>query len=255
MDIQEYQRMYNAEDNHWWFVGNRKIVFTQIDKIVINKRNKILDVGCGTGITLKCLERYGLAIGVDLSEEALKFCRLRGHKKLCLADSKNLPFKINSFDIVNASNLLEHLDDDDIALQEFFRILKPNGILVVTVPAFEFLWSGHDEVLHHKRRYTKQSLERKIKKYRFQRIKESYTNFFIFPVVFLIRKIKKKADTKEIRCNLELFKGTPVVNKILGILYILEAKLLRIINFPFGISLIYIAKKGRTEEQDGEQAY
>ena len=249
MEIKEYQRMFNVEDKHWWFVGNRKITFSQIDKIVIDRKNKILDVGCGAGINLKFLEKYGLAIGVDLSEGALRFCRLRGHRRLCLADAVSLPFKTGSFSIVNTSHVLEHLDDDNMALEEFFRILKPKGLLIITVPTFDFLWSGHDEVLQHKRRYTKKSLERKLNKFRFITIKNSYTNFFIFPVVFLMRKMRQKAELKKKICDLEIFKSAPIINKILDILYVLEAKLLKVIDFPLGVSMIYIVEKEEVEEK------
>lgn len=246
MNIEEYQRMYELEENHWWFRGKRKIVFNWLNDL--QPQYKILDVGCGTGINLTYLKAItDFVIGIDLSKEAIEFCKLRGHKKLSQANVLSLPFKDNSVEIVLALDILEHIENDELAIREFKRVLKSEGKLLITTSAFNFLWGMHDDIHHHYRRYTRRELVNKIKKYNFYIQKISYTNIFIFPIVFTVRLCQKliltlrKDNTYQYRSD--LFEVCNFINQILTYLYTIEANILKIINFPFGTSLFCICVK------------
>jgi len=246
MIIEEYQKMYELEEKHWWFKGKRKIVFNWL--VDLQHQHKILDVGCGTGINLIYLKRRAnFVIGIDSSKEAIDFCKLRGHKTLCQADILSLPLKDNSIDIILALDVLEHIDNDELAISELHRVLKPKGKLFITVPAFKFLWSKHDEIHHHYRRYTKIELVNKIKKYNFSIPKSSYTNMFIFPIVFAVRGYKnvivKLRKDNTYQYSSDLVEVGYLINQILTYLYTIEAKILKIINLPFGTSLFCICVK------------
>lgn len=134
------QDIYNHEQSHWWFVGRRKIVFSILDKClpVVKDQLRLLDVGCGTGFNLARLDKYGHATGVDISEEAVRFSRLRDCKDVLKIDKGNLPFDNNTFNVVTVLDVIEHIDDDYAALCDYYRVMKDEGILLITVPAHRF---------------------------------------------------------------------------------------------------------------------
>lgn len=243
MKIDEYQKMYHLEETHWWFVGKRKIVLSLLDKLYTPTTNlKIMDVGCGTGTMMNYLKKYGSVVGIDTSDEALNFCRQRGKRKVYKANINRLPFNNSSFDLVTALDVIEHVEEDDQALQELFRVCKKGGRVTITVPAYNFLWSKHDIALEHKRRYTAKELKKKIENVGFHMEFFSYTNIFIFPFAFIWRIFGNLLRPKAIP------KSDPIptlflINKILRGLYSIESKLLKYFSFPYGISLVCIAKK------------
>lgn len=243
MRKETYQEMYDIECSHWWFLGKRLIISTFLDRYLDfgNRFRKILDVGCGTGITMRLLRNYGVTYGIDVSEEALYFCRKRGHQRLTKGDANEIPFNDNCFDGITAVDLLEHLENEEKIVEEFYRVLKKNGLLLISVPAFKFLWSEHDLAAEHKRRYTLEEIEYLIKK-RFSILKITYTNIFIFPAVAAYRIFKNMLPwRKEIKTD--FFAIPRTINSLLYLLYKVEAPLLRQINFPFGLSIMVAAKK------------
>jgi SAM-dependent methyltransferase len=188
MDVAEYRKMYELEGKYWWWVGRRRILRTILNKLSLGSI-VILDVGCGTGANLSCLRDYGTVTGVDISESAIDFCKKRGFNNVVQGDAEKLDFEDNTFDLITALDLLEHLDDNR-ALGEFHRVLKPAGYLVVTAPAFDFLWSQHNEALHHKRRYTRGGLRNVLESHGFVIEKLSCWNTFLF--LPILAKINKK---------------------------------------------------------------
>ncbi|MCK4419012.1 class I SAM-dependent methyltransferase [Candidatus Aerophobetes bacterium] len=246
MDISMYQDFYNLEEKHWWFVGRRKIVFSMLNKYLPNgSQLRILDVGCGTGATLRKLEKYGHTTGVDISEEAVKFCKLRGCRDVYKIDKQGLFFEDYTFDVVVALDVIEHINDDCAALSEYYQVTKQNGILVVTVPAYNFLWGAHDEINHHKRRYTAKELKNKVEKAGFAVKKLTYFNTFLFPFVLLARmgqRVTKMVNGRyKPRSDLKLYPSG--INNFLEAVFILEKRLLRKHNLPYGVSLLCVAKK------------
>ncbi|HZG53808.1 MAG TPA: class I SAM-dependent methyltransferase, partial [Pyrinomonadaceae bacterium] len=159
MERHTYAIMYEVEGSHWWFAGRRRILESFIRSIVAalnlqgRARPRILDVGCGTGANLEMLAQFGEAEGVDVSEDALAFCRARGLGQVKLGAAEQLPYADASFDLVTALDVVEHLDDDAAGLREMRRVLRPGGRALLFVPAFMWLWGVQDDVSHHRRRY------------------------------------------------------------------------------------------------------
>jgi len=241
-----YRDFYNLEEKHWWFLGRRKIVFSVLDKYLPDKDElRILDVGCGTGSTLRKLEEYGHATGVDISEEAVRFCKLRGCRNVNRIDGENLFFEDEMFDVVTALDVIEHITDDSAALSEYHRVTKENGILVLTVPAFDLLWGAHDEINHHRRRYIANELKNKVEKTGFAVERLTYFNTFLFPFVFLTRVSQRLAKMISGRykpvSDLKLHHSG--INSVLKTIFFLENLLLRKCNFLYGVSLLCVAKK------------
>ncbi|TET73914.1 MAG: class I SAM-dependent methyltransferase [Candidatus Aminicenantes bacterium] len=246
MDISMYQDFYNLEEKHWWFLGRRNIIFSVLDKYLPNgSQLRILDVGCGTGATLRKLEKYGHTTGVDISGEAVKFCKLRGCRNVYKINRQSLFFEDKMFDVVTALDVIEHISDDCAALSEYYRVTKEDGILVLTVPAYSFLWGAHDEINHHKRRYVANELKNKVEKTGFAVEKLTYFNTFLFPFVLLARMVQRV--TKMVnggykpRSDLKLHRSH--INGVLKTIFVLEEPLLRKYDFLYGVSLLCVAKK------------
>jgi len=166
MQQHTYSIMYEVEGKHWWFAGRRRIIEGFVEQAIADMgklKPRILDVGCGTGANLQMLSQFGAAEGVDVSTEALDFCRARGLARVKQGAAESLPFEDASFDLVTGLDVVEHLDDDIVGLSEMRRVLRPDGRAVLFVPAFMFLWGVQDDISHHRRRYTlpelKQGLE------------------------------------------------------------------------------------------------
>src|ERR1043166_6628706 len=156
MQEHHYPILFEVEETHWWYLGRRELLASFISDIQAElgaANMRILDVGCGTGANLKMLAKFGTAEGVDLSQQALDFCHERGFDGVRYGEAENLPYQDNSFDIVTALDVLEHLDDDSTGLDEIFRVLRPGGRALLFVPAFMFLWGVQDDVSNHRRRY------------------------------------------------------------------------------------------------------
>ncbi len=247
MDIGMYRDFYNLATKHWWFVARRKITFSMIGKFFPDgERLTILDVGCGTGSTLKELEKLGYAIGVDISKEAVKFCKLRGCKNVYKVDQKEgLFFEDNTFDLITALDIIEHIDDERAALAEYYRIIRKGGILLITVPAYDFLWGPHDEVNEHKRRYVARELRNKVEKVGFTVKKMTYFDTFLFPFFVLVRtghRVSKMINSSY-KPHSDLKMRPLVINYLLKTIFSLEDQFLKELNFSYGASLLCVAKK------------
>jgi ubiquinone/menaquinone biosynthesis C-methylase UbiE len=243
MKKEEYKKMFFLEKNNWWFKGKRHIIFNFVDKFYKNKNNlKILDVGCGTGIILKRFEKYGQVYGTDISEDAINFCKKRNLKNVQVGDANKLQYSSNSFDIISINDVLYHkgIKDDVAVLKELFRVCKKGGRIFITDSAMKCLWSKHDLAVHARTRYSKEEFNKKLIKSGFKVQKISYFNFFLFPLVFFVRRINnitKRKPSTDIEKTIEPF------NTILYSIFVLESYLLKIINFPAGVSIFIVAKK------------
>lgn len=234
-----YIDLYTLEENHWWHVSKRKIVRYLIEKYVQKKNPHILDVGCGTGKNIEELKRYGQVWGIDNSLDAIKFCKKRGLDNVKQGNAENIRLPANSFDIITLLDVLEHTDDNK-ALNEMKRVLKKGGFLIVTVPAFPWLWSKWDEILHHKKRYTAKSLKEIFKSYDFSVIYLSYCySFLVLPALF-IRIIKSFISRKNYSSDFKL--SNFFFNIILGHLATSEFWLAQRLPLPIGTSIIAIVK-------------
>ncbi|HEX7294914.1 MAG TPA: class I SAM-dependent methyltransferase, partial [Pyrinomonadaceae bacterium] len=157
MQAHHYRIVYEVEETHWWYVGRRLIIESLVERICSSIKSstpRILDVGCGTGANLQMLAKHRNAEGVDVSQQAVAFCHHRGLDCVKLGAIEQLPYENESFDLVTALDVIEHLDDDVAGLGEIRRVLRPGGYVLVFVPAFMFLWGVQDDVSNHRRRYT-----------------------------------------------------------------------------------------------------
>jgi len=231
------------EEFYWWFVGRRSILKGLLSRNPSGgKELPALDVGCGPGGMLLELQRSRPTVGLDLSLEALKFARGRGCRWLVRGDAQKLPVKPNSFGLITALDLLEHLEDDLRALKEMRTALAPGGKLLLTVPALKFLWSEHDEALGHKRRYSISELRRKVREAGFEIERLTYAIFLLLPPTALFRLAQRLAlRRKRPRTALIIFPRP--INAMFAATLFVEAHLLGHFNLPMGVSLVCVARK------------
>jgi len=246
MDIKEYQTMYAVEDEHWWYAGLRKLVLAYIEKCSSDKSSPaLLDAGCGTGGMLAACTAYN-AFGLDISDEALKFCRMRNLRNLRQGSVCSLPFSENSFDIIISLDVLYHLDvsDDFEAVKEFYRVLAQNGMLLLNLPAYNFLRSSHDKTIHTRQRYTLRNVKDKVERAGFAVERITYRNTLLFPVAAAVRMIKKFFPPGHAEKSSDLKPLPAPVNALLkGILTLENRLIIHGMNFPFGLSIFCIARK------------
>lgn len=196
-------------------------------------------------MNMKNLAKFGSVIGMDLSMDAIRYCQQIGNP-LCQGDMSNLPFQSNSFDIITILDVVEHLEDDLGALKEVYRICNNKGILLVAVPAFQFLWGEHDELAHHIRRYTLGELRKLVEESGFEILKISYNNFFFFPIGLVFRYLKRffrRLNNKRELTSDFANTAPPILNEILREIYAFEGKLLKHFNLPLGLSILCICRK------------
>lgn len=240
-----YPILFRVEQSHWWHIGRRQILSRFVEEIcreATDRRPRILDVGCGTGANLLMLSKYGEAEGVDISEDALAFCRERGLDKVKLGAGEELPYDDGTFDLVTALDVVEHMDDDLAGLKEMRRVLRPGGHVLLFVPAFMFLWGLQDDVSHHRRRYRLPQLARVLEEAGFEIERTTYANITFFLPILLMRKFMRLTDMKaESENNINV----SALNGILGRLFGAESWILQRTNLPFGVSGLCVAKNPR----------
>lgn len=235
-----YRDLYNLEIKHWWHISKRKIVQSLIKRYNEIQNPKILDVGCGAGKHMSELRKVGRVWGIDQSPDAVKYCKKRGLKNVKIGNAEQTHLSSDSFDIITLLDVLEHTDDNK-TLKELRRILKKDGILIITVPAFSWLWSRWDDVLLHQRRYTKTTLTGTLRKNNLNPIKITYLYSFLLLPVLIIRKIKQIFFIKNYPSDFKL--SNSFLNTLLYFFTRVEFFFAQRLTIPFGTSLIVVAKK------------
>ena len=237
-----YPIMFRVEQAHWWYTGRRKILSEFVEQIcrqVTDRRPRILDVGCGTGANLLMLSQYGDAEGVDVSEDALAFCRERGLDKVRLGAGEQLPYEDGTFDLVTALDVVEHMDDDLAGLREMRRVLRPGGRVLLFVPTFMFLWGLQDDVSNHRRRYRLPELRRVLEQAGFEIERTTYANITFFLPILVMRQLMRLTGVKaESENNINV----SALNGVLGSVFGAESWLLKVMNLPFGVSGLCVAR-------------
>ncbi|HLC17408.1 MAG TPA: class I SAM-dependent methyltransferase, partial [Thermodesulfobacteriota bacterium] len=203
---------------------------------------KILDMGCGPGNMLDYLKTLGDVTGTDLSVSALSYCRTRGYDKLFIGLGDSLPVRDNEFDLVVALDVIEHIEDDEGALEEIYRVIRPGGRVCLTVPAYMFLWGDHDEIYGHKRRYTATALAGKLQRAGFAIDRVSYFEApFVVPL-FIFRSIKRLAGRKG-KPSDDFISIPGWMNRVLMGFLLAEGFFFRWIRIPFGVTIFCMASK------------
>jgi len=235
---------YQAEESYFWYRARLDILLSLSERFL--KKDTpliILNVGGGTGATSKGFSRFGEVITLDIAHEALLLSRKRGLSKLVQGDGALLPFPSGSFDLVLLLDVIEHLDDDLAALTETKRVLKDEGIALITVPAYRFLWGKMDDIGGHRRRYIKRKLEKRLEATGLTPLKLSYFNTLLFPLALIDRiseGLRKKGEEEESF----LPELPPFLNKVFYHIFSFERHLLPHLNLPFGLSILALAQKG-----------
>ena len=242
MDPLIYNELVEQEDTHWWFVARRVLTGCLLDSVKLPEKPVILDIGCGAGGNLPVLARYGEVFACEMNEQVRKHSE--GRNIATVAYGKlpgEIPFADRQFDLITMFDVLEHIEDDRAALAAASRRLPQGGALLLTVPASPWLFSRHDKLHHHFRRYSRTELQEKIKAAGFEIEYMNYWNFFLFPVAVAVRLLDRlRAKNKQ-----EIGTKIPAqpINEFLIKLLSAERFLFRRIPFPFGLSLMLLARK------------
>ena len=240
MKKDEYRIMFEAEEQHWWYRGLRKISLQFIKKYAPTSILKVLDVGCGTGILTKILSIDHDVTRIDYSEDAISFCRMRELENVKQASANDLPFDNESFDLVTCMDVLYHKGvDAKKALSEIYRVLRPGGLFAINLPAFNFLYSSHDRAIETARRFTRKEVKHLLLETKLKILKLIYWDFFLFPVVATTRLIRKRSDKETSDINVP----TKIINEFLYFILRTEANLIRLTSLPWGTSVFAVAQK------------
>lgn len=243
MQTKEYQNIFKNEETHFYYVGIHQTIISFIKKFLNKKEGvKILDAGCGTGFLAKKLSIFGQVQAVDISQVAADLAKKRG-VKVKIASVTKLPYKSNSFDLVVSIDVLYHKRVDDVpkALLEFYRVLKPQGVLILKNPAYNWLRGSHDNQVHTKNRFTVKETRKLLEKANFKNIKLTYVACFLLPIAIFKRVVESvflKDDTYS-----DVVKPLDIINTLFITLFKIEAWVLQFVNIPFGLSVLSVSKK------------
>lgn len=243
MNDADFRLMDSIEEDHWWFVGKRLILRAVLDARTDGAR--ILDLGCGTGGVLRDRGERDRCFGVDRSRLALRMCARRGLDALACGDLDRIPLKQGSFGTVLTLDVIEHLDDDVAFLRAAAELCTPDGRLVISVPAFQLLWSKHDEAFEHRRRYSARTLRAAVERAGLVVERMTYTNMLVFPVAAVWRILSYRLGLGKYAPENDFWPVPGWLNALLTLQYRFEAWLLRRVDLPVGVSVLCVARRAR----------
>lgn len=239
MDRNYELQTHQAEDSHWWYRGRRSVLERVIASLRLPARARILDAGCGSGRNMLELARHGEVTGVELSSTSVALARERGAGEVIEGSVLEMPFESGSFDLAVSLDVIEHLGEDVAALRELRRVVAPGGALLVTVPAYQWLWSGHDEINHHCRRYTRRTLQRAAESAGWETVRTTYFNSLLLPVAIALRIVDRLSPARATESSLDLWIPPAPLNWLLQRPLELEAAVIaRGGRIPAGLSLL-----------------
>jgi SAM-dependent methyltransferase len=240
MDRDYELQTHRAEDRHWWYRGRRTVIDGVLCGVELPPRARILDAGCGSGRNMIELNRHGTVTGVELSPTSASLAQDRNAGQVLTCSVLDMPFAEDSFDLAVSLDVIEHLDDDLAALRELRRVVAPGGALLVTVPAYQWLWSGHDEINHHHRRYTRRTLQRAGEQAGWQQMRTTYFNSLLLPAAILLR-VLDRFSRKTTESSLDLWVPPEPLNWLLERPLTFEAALIaRGGRIPAGLSMLAV---------------
>ena len=242
MEVATYEVESRVEQTHWWFVGRRRLFRAHIEALGLSPEAAVLDVGTSTGTNLRLLKDMGFTRyrGLDPSPDAVRWCAEKGLGAVDLGTVAAIPFPDATFDLVLATDIIEHVDDDGAALAELRRVLKPSGTLLLTVPAFPSLWGLQDDVSYHKRRYRAASLQAAYARAGLAARELYHFNFLLFLPIWLMRQLIRLLG---IRLRSENEVNTPALNGLLRAIFASDVALARRLKPPFGVSLLALLER------------
>jgi SAM-dependent methyltransferase len=235
-----YRAHYAVEDEHWWFRGRWAVVEALLASTGLPPRPRILDAGCGTGGNLQRFAGLGDAVGVDPSADAVRFCQERGLESVQQAGLESLPFEDGEFDLVAATDVIEHIAAEQQALRELWRVTTNGGAMLLTVPAYAWLWSEEDENLHHQRRYTRAGLRQAVERCGWETRTATYFNSILLPPIAVAKRLPRRSNGP--KADLERTPAT--LNAPLSLPMRFEARLIRAgVRLPAGVSIGIVCRK------------
>ena len=243
----EYRRMFEAEERQWWYAGQRAVALALLEPWARERRLLLLDAGCGTGFNLVALARFGPTLGIDLSEEAIAFCRERGVRAV-RGSVLRLPFRAEAFEAVTSFDVIYHdwVGDDRAAVAEMARVLRPGGALLVRVPALELLRGAHDAEVLTRRRYTLGELRALVAGCGLRVQRSTYCNSLLFPLLLARRTLDRLLGRHGSDVG---FLPSPIESLFRRVME-LEALCVRHgLRFPLGASAVVLATKPRASAE------
>lgn len=240
MELEYELQTHEVEDRHWWYQGRRRVLGRAIERLGLPPGAHILDAGCGSGRNMVDLARHGTVTGIELSPTSVALARERDGGQVIEGSVLDMPFEEGSFDLTVSLDVIEHLEDDIGALRELRRVTKPGGALLVTVPAYQWLWSGHDEINHHHRRYNRRTLLAAAESAGWHEQCSAHFNSLLLPIAIALRALErfKPATTKS---SLDLWVPPAPINWALRQPLNLEATVIgRGGSIPAGLSLLAV---------------
>jgi SAM-dependent methyltransferase len=242
----ELQAMLSSDESHWWYRGRRRVLRAELDRLPLPPGARLLDAGCGSGRTLDELARYGRVSGIDLSPEAVAAARGRGHEDVHVAPIEELPFPDAAFDVVTCLDVVEHTPDDAATFAELRRVTRPGGLLLVTVPAYQALWSWHDEVNLHFRRYDSPSLRAAARGAGWEVVSDTHFNSLLLAPAAAVRLAQRR---RRAHTHSDLALTPPVLNGVLELPLRLESRLVAAgARLPAGLSLLAVLRRPAVRE-------
>jgi SAM-dependent methyltransferase len=244
-----FEQLFKSEENNFWFKSRNKVIQTLVSKYYgIKNEGKFLEIGCGTGFVLKGLKIFKQLelIGADIHLEGLKYAKMRlPDIEFVQLDAINIPFH-NEFDCIGAFDVLEHITQDELVIQNIYKSLKNNGYFFISVPQYKFMWSYLDDISCHKRRYTKSNIKDKLTKSGFKTVYTSSFVFTLFPLMYMSRLLKRNQIIKKISNNNSLneLQINSLINFVFSLLMKIDECLIKLnLKLPYGGSLMLVAKK------------
>ena len=257
MEREQYAIMALREERHWWYTGMRRVALALLTHTLDGQRQlRILDAGCGTGGTTVELRRFGDVVGIDLAWEALEPARGRGLEQLAQASIEQLPFRDAAFDVATSFEVVYHLGvaNDAAALREIRRVLKPGGMLLLRVPAHDWLRGEHDRLVHTRHRYSRTEVASKLEAAGFEVEQLSWANTVLFPPAVAKRLLERSAfrvprsgfrvpGSVSPDAEPDLWQPPPLLNAALESAVAVESALIpRRVPLPFGLSVLAVAR-------------
>ncbi|HEY2258615.1 MAG TPA: class I SAM-dependent methyltransferase [Solirubrobacteraceae bacterium] len=243
MDQALMKATLEVDEYHWWYRGRRRVILAELDRLPIGAGACVLDAGCGSGRTLQELTRYGEVHGIELDPDAAELARSRGYGEVRVGRLEELPWGPATFDLVTCLDVIEHTADDRITLTELLRVTKPGGYLLVTVPAYQSLWSVHDEANHHYRRYGRRTLRAAARAAGWSVERVTSFNSLLLAPAAAVRLLQRRFGTHNGYTN-DLALGPAWLNDVLERPLALEASwLARGHSLPAGLSLLAVLRK------------
>lgn len=242
MDESVFVTEAKIEATHWWFVERRRLFTSLIEKAGISPTATVVDIGTGTGANLRLLKRMGFSdvTGIDPSEHAAHWCAEKNLGKVRTGDIRALPIPDSSVDLLLATDVIEHVDEDDQAVAEIRRVLRPGGTALITVPAFSSLWGLQDIKSHHYRRYRMMPFLKLIERSGLVVEKNFYFNYLLFVPIYAARQIIRFA---EVELNSENEVNNPLLNRILSFIFRLDVTTAPFLKPPFGVSILALVHR------------